>query len=477
MVHTRSHSIGPKAVAALLSRWRDRILAPLRRSEKAAISPMFALMLIPIAGSIAFSIELGGYLYVQRSAQNAADAAALAAASNNSDTGSTYLMEARAAARPFGYVNGENGVTVTAEPFTCPAGTPGDDPVCYSATISTSFPMNFARLVGMSGDDGNGNHNVSARAVATAQGGTAGVPSPACLWALGDSGVTLSGSGIPFADLSGCGVISEGSISCVGNTMEANFALSGSGTSSGCAADSVNDIDPSDDSWVELPENPYTGLPSQHRSTCGANPASNNLSANLGSSQYYCGDVKLTKNVDLTGPNMLLTIDNGTLDLNGFTLKTSGANASATVVFTGTDAANRQHYPTTSKPNQGVLSIKAPTAGTWANIALAQDGLLTNHQYNSGGPKQSLNFTYTGNGPTWNISGVAYFPRATTDFRGVVGKYEDNISCFVLMAYSISITGTGEFISDNTTEDCETSGYTIPTVTLGGGTLRPKLVL
>jgi hypothetical protein len=498
MVYTRSNSFGPKAVAALLSRWLKRFPGHLRRSarlsarlpgcERAAISPMFALMLIPISGSIAFAVELGGMMYIQRSLQNAADAAALAAASNNTGpvadaVGTSALMEARAAAKPYGYVNGTGNVTVTADETACPTGTAAGA-VCYEAVVTDVFPLTFSRLVGFSGNQALGSNGrgqlVSARAIATAAGGTAGVPSPACLWALGDSGVTLSGSGIPFADLSGCGVISEGSISCVGNTMEANYALSGSGTSSGCAAVAENDIDPSDENWVELPENPFTSLTPPAKPSgpaCGDNPAEQTLSTNQSASLlYYCGNVKLTGNVDLTGSNMVVVIDNGTLDLNGYTLKTSGADASATVIFTGTNTADRQHYPTTSQANQGVLSIRAPTTGTWANIAMFQDPVLTNREYNSGGKKQTINFTYAGNNPTWNISGVVYFPNATTDFRGVVGKYEDNVSCFVLMAYSIAITGTGEFISDNTTEDCETEGYTIPEVTIGGGTTRPKLV-
>lgn len=453
-------------------------------SQRAAISPMFALLLLPIAGSIAYSVELGGFYYVQRSAQNAADAAALAAAINNNEIpadGTTYLLEARAAARLNGFVDGADEVTVEADKLdVCPTGSPaGAD--CYEAVITSSFPLTFSRVIGFLGTDGSGSQIISARAVATSAGGAAGTPSPACLWALGNIGVTLSGSGIPFADLSGCGVISAGSIQCTGGgTMEADFALAGSGTSSGCAADDENDIDSSDANWVEPPENPYTSLSPPAKPSgpaCGDNPSEQTLATNQSASLlYYCGNVKLTGNVDLTGSDMVMVIDNGTLDLNGYTLKTSGDDASATIIFTGTNAADREHYPTTSKANQGTLQIRAPTEGTWANIALFQDPTLTNREYNSGGKKQTINFTYAGNNPTWNISGVVYLPNATTDFRGVVGKYEDNVSCFVLMAYSISITGTGEFISDNTTEDCETEGYTIPTVTIGGGAIRPRLV-
>lgn len=485
MLYARSNRIDPTATARQPSPWA-RLIRRLLRSEGAAISPMFALLLIPISGSIAYAVELGGMQYVQRSMQNAADAAALAAATNNSEIGTTFLMEARAAARPYGYIDGEDDATVNAEKLdACPAGTPGTDPVCYEAVITSSFPLSISRVVGFFGTDGSGSQLIVSRAIANANGGSGGGgPKPACLWALGNTGITLEGNGIPFADLSGCGIISAGSINCTGGNaqnnanqtrgMNADFALAGSGaTSEGCAGDEAGDISYGDPAWVSAPTDPYAQL-SPPAAPSGTTCQNNTIEGDIASTfLYFCGDVKIAKNknVRLTGTNTVMVIKNGTLDLNGQTLETYGANASTTIIFTGDNTATKQHYPTSQ--TSGFLKIRAPTDGTWADIALYQDPTIQNKVYQ--GQKYTRDFVYAGNSPTWDISGVAYFPGAGTEFKGIVGKYEADVSCFILIASKILISGTGQIIADNTTEDCKDAGYSVPEVTLPG-TTRPKLV-
>lgn len=466
MFHTHSRPAVPAPAV-----WR-RLL----QGDGASISPMFALLLIPISGSIAYAVELGGMQYVQRSAQNAADAAAIAAATNNSSTGTTYLMEARAAAAPYGYVNGTGNVTVTSAPVTCPTGTTAGS-TCYEAVITDTFPLSFSRVINFLGTGNSGSQTISARAVATSAGTLGGLSSSACLWALGSSGVTLSGDGIPAADLTGCGVMSAGGINCNGSgTMQADYALSGTGPSSGCAKTSAGDIDPTDTNWAPLPSDPFASLTPPSTPACGDDPAEVTISGTLsGTSLNYCGNVKLTGDVDLTGTGTVMVIKNGALDLNGFTLKTSGTNASTTIIFTGSNTSDRQHYPMSSQANKGTLEIKAPTTGTWANIALYQDRNLTNRTYNPG-QKTTVNFDYAGNEPTWNVAGVAYFPKASTTFKGAIGKY-GTMSCFQLIADTIAISGTGLTIADNTTADCTSGGYTIPGATLPGTAIRTKLVL
>lgn len=462
--------------------WWLRLTASLFGNDRASISPMFALLLIPISGSIAFAVELGGFYYVQRSAQNAADAAAIAAATNNSASGSTFQNEARAAAKPYGYTDGVDGAVVSAAVATCPAGTTGTTPVCYEAVVTTSFPLVFSRVIGFLGTTGSGSQTVGARAVAVASGSAGGGTPTACLWALGTGGTMLLGDGIPAANLQGCAVMSNGSIRCNGsndNGMEADYAIAGSGTSSGCAKKPENDIEPGDPGWVAPPADPYLAKTAPSVAGCGSNPSSTTINADITASVSYCGDVILGKDVKIKGANVVLTISNGTLDLNGKTLKTEDVGAttsSATLIFTGTNAADRQHYPTSSKNNSGTLEIRAPTSGTWANIAIYQGRNLTNHTYGPGGKNNTVNLEYTGNQPTWNVAGIVYMPNATTTFKGAVGKYGNAVDCFVLMAYSIDIRGTGETIAHNTTTGCQTAGYSTPTATIAGTSYRTRLV-
>src|SRR5258708_18048254 len=96
--------------------------------------------------------------------QNAADAAAIAAATNGS---ANYDVEASAVTAQYGFVNGTKNVTVTAaNTATCPSG--GN--TCYSVTITNQVPLFVVELVGYkgntTGDDAQG-QSLSARAVAT----------------------------------------------------------------------------------------------------------------------------------------------------------------------------------------------------------------------------------------------------------------------------------------------------------------------
>src|SRR5215469_10502843 len=79
--------------------------------------------------------------------QNAADAAAVAAASNGS---SNYNIEAAAVATQYGYTDGTNNVTVTSSnAATCPAGI---TPPCYSVTISNVLPLVLTEVIGYLGN-------------------------------------------------------------------------------------------------------------------------------------------------------------------------------------------------------------------------------------------------------------------------------------------------------------------------------------
>src|SRR5438105_6679518 len=100
-----------------------------RRGNVAVIS---ALVLPALMGSFGLGTEVASWYANQRAMQNAADSAALAAASNAS---ANYDVEARAVTAHYGYVNGQNGVVVTASnTAACPAGGAN----CYSVTITKS---------------------------------------------------------------------------------------------------------------------------------------------------------------------------------------------------------------------------------------------------------------------------------------------------------------------------------------------------
>jgi len=446
------------------------------------VSPLTALMILPISASIAYAVELGGWNYMQRSMQNAADTAALAAASVNDSAGltgtTTSQNEARAAAKKFGFVNGVNNTTVAAAVVTCPAGVLAGS-VCYKADVSSVFPVLFSGVFGFGGNETISGRNVQrlyASAVATASGG--GGPQQVCIGTLG-TGESFRSNGGPLPNMAGCTIGSWGSMTCTGHDLGATYGVA-VGTNSGCGVNEVSN--------GGAFTNPYTSLQSNISptalGTCGSSfpqlvknkgswevpataQATNSLSGTpawQGTTHVLCGDVQLAGDVTLTSGETVLYIENGRLDLNGHTLKTD-TGAAATIIYSGNNTSGYYHYPS-SLNGGGIIDIKAPDATStspWKGVAMYQDSTLTN----------GVSFTYSGNDPAWKITGLVYLPKADLTFSGIVNKASDGASCFILISYSVLVNGTAAMFANNT--GCTAAGLTVPTVNVG--TTREKLVL
>jgi len=72
------------------------------RGNVAAIT---ALLMLPMLGGFALATEASGWYFINRVAQNAADSAVLAAASNNdyASGGTGYITEGKAVATSYGF--------------------------------------------------------------------------------------------------------------------------------------------------------------------------------------------------------------------------------------------------------------------------------------------------------------------------------------------------------------------------------------
>src|SRR5258708_31031639 len=91
-----------------------------RADEVGATSIIMGVLMIPLVGTVAIGFEASNWYMITRGMQNAADAAALAAATNG---GSNYDVEARAVAARYGPVNGTNTITIaTSHTAACPRG-------------------------------------------------------------------------------------------------------------------------------------------------------------------------------------------------------------------------------------------------------------------------------------------------------------------------------------------------------------------
>jgi hypothetical protein len=431
-----------------LSIWSDE------RGVTAVIVGLVATLIIAIVG---LGVDVVGWYRTDRAMQNAADSAAIAAATNGT---STYQNEAKAVAAQYGYVDNSNGIHVTAlNNQTCPD--PTAEANCYKVTVAMdTAPQFFSQVIGLAAPP------LSSAAMA---GGDQ--IHKYCLLALAGSGTdpALLSHGAPNANLTNCTVMSNTGATCTGHNLQATYG-DAHGTNNGCGI--------SEHSHVPAVSDPYSGLASNiPANTCIAYswepshphdpsllptnqwPGTLNLPPNpLLATYTVCGDLQLTADVTLTtaSPGSVLVIENGQLDTNGHTLSTASGSA-LTIIFTGTDPSGKySHYPT----GGGTLNFQAPTSGTWSGVALYQDPSLTN--------SNGVSFTYAGNSPTWDITGLTYFPHASITFSGAVNKSSNGASCFVLVADNITINGTADILE---TGGCAQAGLAMPQDTVQGASL------
>jgi Flp pilus assembly protein TadG len=420
---------------------------PLRRfvcDRRGNVAALVALMLVPLVGILGLASEVSTWYTVNRSLQNATDAAAIAAAWNgdtSNDGGGLprYQREANAVASQYGFVNGANNVTVTPTTVTCPSGSG----TCYQVTITRPVPVMLAGVVGFVGNTtlaGGAAQSISAKSIATG----IGAPTQFCIVTLGGAGITqpLLINGGPKTDLNGCSTVSNGDATCHGQPI-GNIGDS-------YAIGPTNDCAPAgQDNTISTPvTNPFSGLSSPTNTCPSPNsassypqepaqkkdpplPNSNLLSGSLSGTVVVCGDAQLTGNLSLNA-GTLLVIENGQLDIQNFTLTAN----QATIVFSGPTIAglSPSHFPTGS----GTMNLTAPTSGTWANVAMYQDASLP--------VGAGVDINNAGNSPTWNLNGVVVAPNSNVTISGAVNKGVTD--CFGLVALTLTINGTGSIAND-----------------------------
>ena len=426
-----------------------RIIAPRQlvrtfgADNSGAAIVVIALALPLLIGAIGLAAEVSYWQLHHRAMQNAADAAAIAAATNNS---SNYSAEGIAVASQYGFPNGQGQITVV---LSNPSTALGCTTNCYVATISDNVPMYFSQIVGYQGSAEGSQHatTITATSVASSQAAYS-----YCVLALASSGAEgITSHGAPNANLNGCNTMSDSSATCTGHNLNASIG-DAVGTNSGCGIQQHSNVAPQSDQFAQLatniPPNTCTSYAKETLKTGPSSlPAANQLSGldppgsyqvinSTGNYQVFCGDVGLTSNTTIN--NTILVIENGLLDTGGYTLQGSGL----TIIFTGTNTGNYNHYPT----NGGTLDIAAPTSDTWSGVAIYQDPSLT----------KNVDISAAGNSPTWNISGLVYLPHSSVTLSGAVNKSGTGASCFEMVVDNLTINGTGDIFANDT--QCPAAG-------------------
>ncbi len=152
-----------------------------------------------------------------------------------------------------------------------------------------------------------------------------------------------------------------------------------------------------------------------------------------------------------------ITIINGSLNLNGYTLTGTGN----TLIFTGAAVTNVNSFdPGHAPPTSGTLDLSAPSSGTWSGVAIYQDPNLTSN----------VDWTSSGNSLNWDVTGLIYMPNSNINFSGTINKATGGKNCFTLVDYTVQFSGTVK-VNEGQTE-CTAAGLIPPTSDLR----RPVLV-
>jgi Flp pilus assembly protein TadG len=467
-----------------------REVGRLRADQRGAVAIVMGFLLPVAIGMFGLGVEVSTWYLKTRQMQNAADAAALAAASNDS---SNYATEANAVAAFYNLVNGVNNVqtqpakVTNATDVRCPATLNGlPNPSCYRMTINWTVPLYLAQVVGYTGNNnGNGTELLTRTALAVPQT----FQQPICLLGLDPTLQAITSNGGPNTDFTGCTVMSNSNGTCNGSDLEATFGLA-HGTNNGCGNVGYSGIPQIPDPYLSMASNIPTDLPTkcgnsypQEKKIAGNwtfNPPAplnqwsggKTLTATYDSpvvgNNLICGDLQLTGNVTITdnvpGGGAVLYIMNGMLDTQGHTFQTA-SGSSVTLVFTGTNGGSYSHFPgDRSGGSNGVLNFEAPKTGPFSGIAIYQDPALTS----------GVDFTYTGNSPTWDITGGVYAPNAHITVSGVVNQSSNGANCFVMVADRVTINGTGQFYAQSPNgAGCKQAGLNMPMANIPG---KSKLV-
>lgn len=437
-----------------------------------------ALLLPVLVGGLGLGFELTSWYLKTQAMQNAADAAAIAAASNNS---ADYNVEAKAVAVKYGFTNGSNNVTITASnAATCPS-EPNVNPPCYSVTIASVVPLYLSQILGYEGDttlNGSPAKALSTTAIADATE----IKQPICLLALDAGGQALRTDGAPNSNFTGCTVMSNSASVCNGSNLNAYYGLA-AGTNTGCGNIEQSNVPVVNDPYSSLADNipkaTCTSYPKEsgRQTLPTANewtgslsvPSTSTLTGALSGETYtgamFCGDVQLTSDVTINTPNAaegaVLVIENGQLDLNGHTLRTADGSA-VTIVFSGTSGGNFTHAPTdNSAGKDGTLNIQAPSSSSapFPGMAIYQDPSLMT----------GVDVTYKGNNPQWAISGGIYLPNADVTISGDVSQSSNGADCFAMVADTVRINGTSNIYQQTPNgAGCKLAGLAMPTATILG---------
>jgi hypothetical protein len=400
-----------------------------------------AAALVVLLGFVGLGVDMGAARYERRLQQTAADAAAIAGATNLTYGGVQSGAQNASAANGFTDNTGggacagppaNQGVgQVTVTVCNGPSTGPHAGNVNYvEAFVTSGQPTYFMKIFGVNSE------TITARAVATNySGATNGTNNYNCLTTLGPPSSSIEGvniNGNATLNAPTCGIADNGNYNTKGNALNVNagsFGVSGSANVSGPGGKVTCTSGQSNCPQYGTPAvpNPLASLAPPCSPCTGGTALSINSSYTVTSGTY--------SSISITG-NGTVTFSPGTYIING----AGGFSCSGTPTITGTGVFFYfTGQATYNCQGNDTANLTAPSSGTYQGILLYQDPMDCNcgtggcdNGVVSCGPGPAIG----GNtGTTYN--GVLYFPNDQITFFGNGTAY----SAGIVIADSFGLSG------------------------------------
>lgn len=426
-----------------------------RNNESGQALVFTAVAMFVLIGFAGLGIDMGVLRYQKRLQQSAADAAAIAGASNLASATLGVTLGAQNASAANGFTDNSGGTTCTNNSGTIgcvtvtvnnpPLSGPHLNDVKYVEVLVTDVqPTYFMKAVGIPSE------SITARAVAT---NVSGGPGSGCLFTLGSptgqiEGVNIQGSAVLNA--AGCGIEDNGDFNTKGNKLTVNAYTFGEvgGTNSngpGGTVTCANQAGPC----------PATGMPTAGDPMLNRNPPLSppcspctggtaiSISGNggfTGTGVSYSNGVYTVQpgtyssiSISGTGGGNAVVFSAGTYIING----PSGPNGSITIPGNATISGTGVTFYFTNGSTMNMtgtptINLTAPSSGTYADILMYQDPADTNTNGPSLGGNSGSSFT-----------GITYFPSDQLTFFGNANGTDcsDGFTVSMVIADSIALSG------------------------------------
>ncbi|HVA81456.1 MAG TPA: pilus assembly protein TadG-related protein [Candidatus Binataceae bacterium] len=383
------------------------------------------LVMVALLTFAGLAVDVGFFMNQRRTAQTAADSAAVAAARElQANDTAEVVAAADLNASMNGFTNGTNGVTVTVNQgsaITDPnfANKPG----VVQVIVQRDVPTYFLRVIGLT------TVPVSAAAISGQSNG------PACVYAMDQtaSGAFQANGSLDYN--SDCGII-------VNSSSGTALTVNGSGTVNTSGIGVVGGMKQSSATFTPAPvtgishvADPLAYLQFPPVGSCTA--ANTNFTYNGGGTVIlnpgtYCGGISVSKS-----SNVILNPGNYIIDGGGITVDgTSTLNGNGVTIFNTADSTYR--YGGITINGSSSESLTAPTTGPYAGILFFQDRAIT------GATAATNGNTFNGSS-TQVYQGALYFPTTALTYNGAASAQYT-----ILVADTIGINGSAT-IGDNYT--------------------------